>query len=1211
LRLKHLELQGYKTFAAKTEFSFNEGITAIVGPNGSGKSNIADAVRWVLGEQSYSVLRAKRTEDMIFWGSERRSRQGMAQASITLDNGDGWLPVEYSEVTISRRAYRSGENEYFLNGNRVRLKDITELLGKSRLGRQNYTVIGQGLVDVVLSLRPDERRAIFEEAAGISIHQAKRTNAIEKLQQTRDNILRVNDLVNEIAPQLKRLEKQAERAQHHEELSQQLEELLRTWYTYSWQRAQTALRQAEDKAEKQEELSREREAELEELELRKAELRVRQSQLRQKLSDGHLKETNSQAQAEGKKRELAVSQERLRMLGQQSQDIAQEIASLEANRTIQLERVVEAQEELNQAETQLQERLIHLPEAQEKLEVRKQEQQAILRELTAAQERSFQLATEAADRRNRLIQLSERREELNQEVEEHRKTLADHQAKLTALQEQIEALRGELEAIRAEADALTTQRRKVEQESEASRQRQAQLQAALAKSEQEETRLHARYDLLERMQQEESGYYTGAEAVLQAAEDGQLTGIVGPVASLMQVPPDLETAIEAALGPHLHDIVVETLADAESAIHFLKRTKGGRATFLPLDRIRPTQKPIPPLNSVKGVIGLAVDLVRFERGLVGLGYNLLSGTIVVRDFQTALRLVAYLGTRSPFQTVTLSGEVVTSDGAVTGGPARGPGGETLAREREWHELPQLLTEAQERRSDLEKERHAEEAVQRLMQEKLATLDKKEGEIKAKEDIKLEELASQERQAELLDQERGWRRAIEDQLRAETRALDDKEALLTEELNGLEEEEAKTEEQFLALEARLNALSVDELEYELAELKTAVAVAEQGCENQRNVLQSLKADLIRLDEQVSAKKEKQEQLTAESRDLVTRIEDLQLGYGELMDQIQAMARLIEPAEAELAALESEQVEIEKAEVHLRPLLREYESLKGQALLEVERRKDELTSLMHQVENDLNPSVMLRTGLVEMETDDYATRQQPLTLESLVSTLPPIEELPHGLEEEIERLKAQTRHIGPVNPNAPAEYMEVLERYNFLTAQAEDLEEAAKDLRQVIEELDELMERDFRETFEAVRRGFKEYFVSLFGGGSAELVLTEADDLMETGVDIVARPPGRRRQSLALLSGGERALTAVALIFAILKASPTPFCFLDEVDATLDEANIGRFREALQELSDRTQFIVITHNRGTVEAADTIYGISLGEDSVSRVISLKLGDGDGDQ
>ena len=436
MRLKHLELQGYKTFAAKTEFAFNAGITAIVGPNGSGKSNIADAVRWVLGEQSYSILRGKRTEDMIFWGSERRSRQGMAQASITLDNSDGWLPVEYSEVTISRRAYRSGENEYLLNGNRVRLKDIAELLGKSRLGRRSHSVIGQGLVDAVLSLRPEERRAIFEEAAGISVHQAKRTDAINKLEQTRDNILRVNDLINEIAPRLARLEKQAGRAQQYQELSQQLKELLSIWYAYRWQRAQAALRQTEAKAKERQALSREREAELEELGLRKAELRAEQSRLRHKLSDWRLMETDLQAQAEEKKRELAVSEERLRLLNQQSEDITQEVASLDANRAAQLERVAEAQAELSRADTQLQERLTHIPEAQEQLEARKRERQAVLEKLTEAQDQAFQLATEAADRRNRLTQLSERREELDQEVEGHRSALAEHHAKMAALREQ-------------------------------------------------------------------------------------------------------------------------------------------------------------------------------------------------------------------------------------------------------------------------------------------------------------------------------------------------------------------------------------------------------------------------------------------------------------------------------------------------------------------------------------------------------------------------------------------------------------------------------------------------------------------------------------------------------------------------------------------------------------------------------------------------------
>jgi chromosome segregation protein len=1201
LRLKRLELQGYKTFATKTEFIFDDGITVIVGPNGSGKSNIADAMRWVLGERSYSVLRAKRTEDMIFWGSEKRPRLGMAQASITLDNSDGGLPVEYSEVTISRRAYRSGENEYFLNGNRIRLKDVTELLDKGGLGRQAYNVIGQGLVDAVLSLRPEERRAIFEEAAGISIHQAKRTEAISKLEQTRDNILRVNDLINEIAPRLNRLEKQAERARQYRELSQQLEKHLLTWYAYRWRKAEAAHRQAEAKAAERQALSRQREAELKELELQKAALRTQQNQLRQQLNDLHAKETDLQAQAEARKRELAVGEERLRLLNQLIEELAQETASLEANRLAQLERVTEAQEELNRAETQLQERLNHLLEAQEQLKVRRKERQAILEKMTTAQNQAFQLATEAADRRNRLTQLSERREEISRELEKHRKALADHRDKIATLQKQTEALRGELEALRAEVASLALQKQQIEQESEASRGRQAQLQAALAMSRQEETRLQARYDLLERIRQEESGYYTGAEMVVQAAKEGRLKGIVGPVARLMEVPAELETAIEAALGPRLHDIVVETLSDTKAAIQFLKQTKGGRATFLPMDRIRITKKPSPAVTRIKGVVGIAADLVKFERRFANIGHYLLGETVIVQDFKAALDLLARLsfpGFTTSFQIVALSGEVIGPDGAITGGPMRNQGGGLLARERELSNLGKHLAEVQKRCAELETKCQAEEANQRYLRERLTTLEKEENKLKAKEEVKLEELTSQKRQAELLNQEMGWRQAIENQLQAEMRALDEKEALLTNDLNGLKEEESKTQEQILALRAQLDALSVEELENKVAELKTAVAVAEQGYESQRTALQELQAGLIRLDEQVSAKKEKAERLMADKQDLVADMQDLQLESRGLMAQIQAVSELIKPVEAELATLEREQAELEKTEASLRLILRECEGLEAQARLEVERRKDDLANLARQMQNDL--------GLVETGTGDFVPGEPPVCLKPLLSALPPTEEPPQGLEQEIGHLRTQIKELGSVNPNALAEYEEVLERYNFLTTQAQDLEQAAQDLRQVIKELDELMERDFKATFEAVRKEFKEYFVSLFGGGTAELVLTEPNDLMETGVDIIARPPGRREQSLALLSGGERALTAVALIFAILKTCPTPFCFLDEVDATLDEANVGRFREALQELSERTQFILITHNRSTIEIADTIYGISMGEDGVSKVISLKLND-----
>ncbi len=1196
MRLKRLELQGYKTFATKTEFVFDHGVTAIVGPNGSGKSNITDAIRWVLGERSYSILRAKRTEDMIFWGSEKRPRQGMAQVSIILDNGDGWLPVEYSEIAISRRAYRSGESEYLLNGNRVRLKDITELLDKGGVGLRTYNVIGQGLVDAVLSLRPNERRIIFEEAAGISVHQAKRTEALNKLEQTKENILRVNDLINEISPRLRQLEKQAQRARQYQELSQQLRELLLIWYAHRWREAQEALRQAEAKAKERQNLSREREARLEKLEQRKAELRARQSQLRQKLNDLRRKESELQAQSERKKRALAVSQERLRLIGRQSEELTQEIASLETSRSAQQERAAEAQEALERAEAQLQEQLAHLPEVQQQLEARKRERQAVLEELTQAQDRAFQLATEAADRRNRLTQLSERREDLALELEEHRSALAEHQAKMTTLRERIETLKSDLETIRAEADSLALQKQELERESEASQERQAQLQALLAKRQQEETRLQARYDLLERMRQEESGYYTGTEAVLRAVRDGRLKGIVGPVARLIRVPAELEPALEAALGSHLHDVVVNAWADARAAIAFLKHTGRGRATFLPLDRIRAPKKTAPSFPQMEGVIGLAIELVESDPLLAEVKRYLLGSTIIVQDLDTAQRLLAHVDTSDTFQIATLTGELIGSNGAITGGPARDRNTGVLAREREWRELPQRLTEAKKRRADLEAQCQDEEANQRRLSEKLAALEKKAREVKAKEQAKQEELASQQRQVELLEQEIGWRKAIEDQLKSEMKALDEKEALLTEELTRLEEENGKTQNQILALKKRLDTLSLEEIESKVAELKTAIAIAKQTCENQRAVWQDLQTRLRQLDEQVAAKKERAEKLKAEGRELIVRIEDLRLSSKELVDQIKAVADSIEPTQAELAAMESEHMALEKSEAQLRPQLREYESLQAKAMLEVERRKDELNSLMRQIENDL--------GLPETEIGDDIPEDPPFPLTSLPSDLPAEEELPPGLEKDIQRLKAQIKRLSPVNLNAPAEYEEMLERYNFLTSQAEDLEKAARNLRQVIGDLDELMERDLRETFEAVRKEFKEYFTSLFGGGTADLVLTEPDNLMETGVDIIARPPGRRKQSLALLSGGERALTAVALIFAILKACPTPFCFLDEVDAMLDEANVGRFREALRELSERTQFIVITHNRHTVEIADTIYGISMGEDSTSRVVSLKL-------
>ncbi|MFB0538186.1 MAG: chromosome segregation protein SMC [Anaerolineae bacterium] len=1195
MKVKHLELQGYKTFATKTEFVFDEGITAIVGPNGSGKSNIADAVRWVLGEQSYKTLRGKSTADMIFSGSESRPRMGMAQAALTLDNSDGWLPVEFSEVTIARRAYRSGENEYLLNGNRVRLRDITELLAKGGLSRRTYTVIGQGLVDAALSLRSEERRVLFEEAAGITVHQAKRDNAIAKLEDTRQNLLRVNDIISEIDPRLERLERQAERAQEYAQLSQELEGLLRLWYGYQWRQGQKALRQARSRSREQRTRLEERRKELDELERSIAQVRAKQAEKREQLSQWHRESSALHAEAEKLQRDLAVCQERKRLLSQQREEILHEIAPLEVNREAQRERIAQIEEELSRIESQLKEGAAQVQEVQKQLDHREGQRQALVERQTALRHQAFELSTELTDCQNRLAQLDERREELRRERVGHQQAISGQEAERSIAEEGLQAVKGQMDALQAQVQALAAQREDEEREIEVGRERQAQLQVSLAEIQRQEERLLARQELLARMREEMAGYQAGVRRVIQAAGTGQLSGIVGTVASLIEVPADLEAAIETALGTHGQDIVVETWADAEAAVGFLKQTGGGRATFLPLDTVR-SPEPI-SLPQETGVLGWAVELIGCKAQFRPAFDVLLGHTMVVEDLGTARRILRQVSRDSySYQIVTLAGEMIHSSGAITGGATEDQGGGLLAHERERRELPDRLATVRQKRQEFEEQGQRAEETQRQLLAALAYLEGRESELKAASEARAAEADAAERQIERLAQEIEWRRGLEKRLDEEMTALDGKEADIGQEMERLEADQTSVQEEIAALEGQLETMTGDDLYEQLVRLKTALAVTEQSREDQRAILHSHQANLEHLEGQIRAKQERADELAQEGEALAGQIEELQAREEELSGQIQALAELIGPTEAKLVELEGQQVELEGEESNCRSRLQRYETIYSQAALEMERRRDELVSLRQQIQNDL--------GLVELEMTDLLPGQPPLPLKPLVSTLPSIDELPEGLEDEIQRLKVQLKRAGPINPNAPAEYTEALERHTFLTTQVMDLEQASSSLRQVIAELDQLMETDFRKTFEAIAAEFKECFSTLFAGGTAKLVLTDPENLMETGVDIVVRPPGKRQQSLALLSGGERALTAAALIFAILKASPTPFCILDEVDAMLDEVNIGRFRKRLQELADRTQFVVITHNRGTIEAANTIYGVSMGEDSVSKVISLKL-------
>lgn len=1191
MRLRSLDLQGYKTFATKTAFAFDEGITAIVGPNGSGKSNIADAIRWVLGEQSYRLLRAKRSEDMIFHGSAQRSRVGMAQATLTLDNTERWLPIDFSEVTIARRAYRAGENEYYVNGSRVRLRDVVELLAKAGLDKKSSIVIGQGHIDAALSLRPEERRALFEEAANITFYQSQRAAALSKLEATEQNILRVQDIVSEIGPRLKTLQRQAQQAEVYHTLSKELEDLLRVWYGYQWRQGREALTTARDALNRARQVLASAQGRVSHLDSEAASLRIEQAALRTQIAGWHQSMASFHTDLEKVQRDMAVTQERIRLTGRQIAEIGDELVPLKASRNAQAERVRAAEARLQALTAEWEKARAAQHSLEEQYQAQQQARQETLAQVTAVQNRLFDLATQLADRRNRIRQIVEREQEQSREREEQSQSISQQQSELAELKARRTDLETRLAEVAAEIARLQDAAREAESAVRTCQERIREGEAGLARLREEEASLTARREMLARMQEEMVGFYSGPKAVLAASRKGELPGILGAVAEHLETPPKLEKAIETALGGHLQDIITETWGDAERAIQRLHREEGGRATFLPLETLRPPAPLRPPARP--GLLGVASQLVKVPQRLAPVAHLLLGHTLVAEDMKAARSL--YQDLQGSFQIVTLQGELIRSTGAVTGGTDTRKAQGLLSRGREQAELETRIEQVRQKRASLEEALRSIAADEEAARKAAAQAEQQVQAARPKASEHTASLAALQRQADKKSQEIEWRRALVGQMEQTLESLREKREQAENGIADLTQAEQAALAELQARNAELQALP-DNLAVPLTEAKAAVSLAEQNASNQQAILRSHQQSLAQLQSQIDQRQSRLAALEAECAELETQEAGLRRRAADLNADLDGLRAQIQPAEARLNRLETSYADLEQAIQRDRNALRDAEQAHNQALLEMERRRDELASVKRQMERDL--------GLVDVEAANGWTTQPPLPLRPVVQSLPDIDALPPDLEEQIQQLRGQIRRMGAINPTAPAEYAETLERHNFLATQSQDLQEGAKSLRVVIGELDEIMNREFVRVVEAVAEQFTDYFTRLFGGGTARLVLVDPENPMTSGVDIIARPPGKRTQSLALLSGGERSLTAVALIFAILKVSPTPFCVLDEVDAMLDESNIRRFRDVLVELSRTTQFIVVTHNRGTIEAARTIYGISMGADSVSRTLSLQL-------
>jgi len=1189
MRLKSIELQGYKTFAGKTSFKMAEQVTCIVGPNGSGKSNIADAIRWVLGEQSYSLLRGKKTVDMIFDGSNQRPRAGMASVEIIFDNANGWLPVDFTEVAIGRRAYRDGTNEYRLNGQKVRLKDIAELLGNSGLSERTYTIIGQGLVDSALSLRAEERRKLFEEAAGIGLYRSRRDEAQRRLETTFRNLERVEDILTELKPRLRSLERQSRRARRHEQVRADLRMLLRDWYGYHWQRSQRELNDARGAAKSQESIWDQARQEQLVLDEKLGEFREHIQGVRARLGSWHRELSHLHAQRETMTRELAVSDERRRSLVIQHQNVSDEHTRFDEQIISFSERLAETDTDMQRLLAEMEEAQQHVSSAKEVLAQRQTEREQMQ---TAVQQAGTELAS-LTQQQNRLqARFAERnardarqREDLltaDQAVADAETTFkqaAQHLASAVADTKTAVADRSAAEG------ALTNHRQQlaaVEKERKDVLEKRSIRQADLA-------RVEAQLEVLDQADKALFGYASGTQLLLKSSQKGSLKGAQGALSSQLEVPEAFETAIAAALGEYLDAVLLNDEISSRHALELLSK-ESTRGALLPLDALVPIQ----PL-SVKpgqGVEGVAAALIQAPAALRPAVDLLLGQTLIVHDHAAARRVLA--GKPSTARAVTLRGEVFHASGPITAGLDAGVS--TLSRPRQRKEMDAQIKNARQQVADTQARINK---LDQTLEKMAAEADKLNREVEANRTL---EFGAAQRQREIdlthkqAERQAQWQRSQHLKLSDDIADGEIGARKIQTQLSELEIAISQSDENLQERQIALIGLSSESYQAQVSHWNMQAAVAERALVDAQTRHHERQTAFDQAEHSKTKLSKRLAALGIEVGELEQKITGLREQESKVAEQVKTLMVLIEPAEQELETSESRQTALQKDEAVARQSLSTSDRLHTQARLVLTRRQESLDRLRERVEADF--------GLVSFSYAEDISGPTPLPLGDFVEQLPTVLELPKDMGETIKQQRAQLRRMGAINPEAQQEHEEVNQRFTFMTSQVDDLQHAETDIKEVIAELDVLMEREFRKTFDAVAIEFREIFTRLFGGGSARLVLTDPENLTDTGIDIDARLPGRRTQNLSLLSGGERSLTATALVFSLIKVSPTPFCVLDEVDAMLDEANVGRFRDLLSELSQNTQFIVITHNRNTVQVADIIYGVTMGRDTASQVISLKL-------
>ncbi|ADG82908.1 chromosome segregation protein SMC [Thermincola potens] len=1181
--LKRLEIQGFKSLADRTELYFNPGITAVVGPNGSGKSNISDAIRWVLGEQSAKILRGAKMEDVIFSGSDKRKPVGMAEVTLTLDNSTGIFPVEYSEVTVTRRVFRSGESEFFINKTPCRLKDIHELFMDTGIGKEGYSIIGQGKIDEILSSKSEDRRLIIEEAAGIVKYKNRKLQAARKLEDTEQNMVRINDIIAELENQVGPLEEQANRAKTYIGYKEELDKL----------EINLAVHQLTDQKDRLETLTGEEAKLRQDIIALETEVRKTDSEIEELKHHLHLTNediNNLQQDIFEKSSAIEKLEADIRINGERNKNLKERQERLQAEIN-ELSGKQAAIREQSRGEMESYEKLVHNIRT---METELAELEAQLRELEADNRSKIddieQAKGEIIDTLNETAALNNRLHAL--EAEE--KSLQKRREQLVTLIKDVSADRQQILAtleslnisIRETEDELSSAETKIKDIAAKINENSVKIQDVTREFNnltEEKQKLASKLKALEEMEQDYEGYHKGVREILKAGKQKKLAGICGVVAELLNVPKKYEIAVEVALGGALQFIVTRTDNDAKAAINFLRKCNAGRATFLPLNTVKAKElRSSDKILKAKGCVGIAAELVTFDREYEPAVKSLLGNIIVAEDIDTALQIAK--DNEFGFKVVTLDGDVVNPGGSLTGGSYNKSRSNLLGRKREIEELAGAIAVLQ---------------VQvKAVQDKEAALQKEKEKLTGElESIKESQQVGQLRIAGLkaeMEQVKIQKSKLEQSLEVyemEVAQLDERlKEVLTQngEITGkiqqlkirhdeLNKRVAESQQDFASLEVHRNEVTgkVTAKKIELARLRQE----EISC---RQTLDRVRQEIDELAGQIRVKSEEIDFIGRQEGNIAVENSKLEKLITTLVEEKMGMEERISALKNHRDHLAGQ---IELKETSAKNANRQFASLQNQIhSLEVKK-----TKLEAEMENEQN-KLLEEFGL---------TYEEALLQKTEISSK-------REAQARIKELKSLIADLGAVNLAAIEEFEKVSERYNFLKAQYADLEEARVSLYKVISEMDQIMSKRFCKAYEEINENFRRVFTELFGGGHAELQMTDKENILETGVEIIAQPPGKKPQHLSLLSGGERALTAISLLFAVLMVKPSPFCVLDEIEASLDEANVDRYAAFLRKFSKQTQFIVVTHRKGTMEAADVLYGVTIDDTGVSKMVSMKLAD-----